>query len=117
LRLSRLLSRYKEELDPDKIPQFGLIAEEVQKVNPELVVRDEEGKVSAVRYEAVNAILLNEFLKEHRKAQEQERKVASLEAALARQQKQIAALSTTVRKVRDKVELSESAPQPVANTQ
>jgi len=104
-------------LDPDKIPQFGLIVEEVEKVDPNLVVRDEDGKVSTVRYEAVNAMLLNEFLKEHRKAQEQERKVASLEAALAKQQKQIAALSATVRKVSDKVELSESAPQAVANIQ
>ena len=57
---------YKEELDPDKIPQFGLVAEEVEKVNPDLVVRGEDGKVMTVRYEAVNAMLLNEFLKEHR---------------------------------------------------
>ena len=63
LALKPLTFRYKEELDPDKIPQFGLVAEEVEKVDPDLVVRDEDGKVSTVRYEAVNAMLLNEFLK------------------------------------------------------
>jgi len=65
LALKPVTFRYKEELDPDGMPQFGLIAEEVEKVNPDLVVRDEDGKVSTVRYEAVNAMLLNEFLKEH----------------------------------------------------
>ena len=58
--------RYKHELDPDGIPQFGLVAEQVEKVNPDLVARDEQGKPYTVRYEAVNAMLLNEFLKEHR---------------------------------------------------
>src|SRR5437764_9406013 len=61
---------YKQELDPDGISQFGLIAEEVEKVNPDLVVRDQDGKVNSVRYEAVNAMLLNEFIKEHRRVQE-----------------------------------------------
>src|SRR5205085_4777087 len=59
--------RYKHELDPEGIPQFGLVAEEVEKVNPSLVARDERGKAYTVRYEAVNAMLLNEFLKAHRK--------------------------------------------------
>src|SRR5439155_22860371 len=72
--------RYKQELDPDSIPQFGLVAEEVEKVNPDLVARDDQGKVYTVRYEAVNAMLLNEFLKEHRK-------VAQLETTVAQQQK------------------------------
>src|SRR5438270_67166 len=70
LALKPVTFRYKEELDPDKIPQFGLIAEEVEKVNPDLVGRDEDGKVNTVRYEAVNAMLLNEFLKEYRKVKE-----------------------------------------------
>ncbi len=64
LALKPVTFRYKEELDPDGIPQFGLVAEQVEKVNPDLVVRDEDGKVNPVRYEAVNAMLLNEFLKE-----------------------------------------------------
>ena len=67
LALQPVTFRYKHELDPDGIPQFGLVAEQVEKVNPDLVVRDEDGKVMTVRYEAVNAMLLNEFLKEHRK--------------------------------------------------
>ena len=67
LSLQPVTFRYKHELDPDGIPQFGLVAEQVEKVNPDLVVRDADGKVNTVRYEAVNAMLLNEFLKEHRK--------------------------------------------------
>src|SRR5207253_59708 len=86
LALEPVTFRYKQELDPDKIPQFGLVAEQVEKVNPDLVVRGEDGKVMTVRYEAVNAMLLNEFLKEHRQVQE-------LKGTVAQQQKQIEALS------------------------
>ena len=66
LALKPVTFRYKHELDPNGIPQFGLEAEDVEKVNPDLVVRDKQGKPYTVRYEAVNAMLLNEFLKEHR---------------------------------------------------
>jgi hypothetical protein len=82
--------RYKRELDPEGIPQFGLVAEQVAKVNPDLVARDDKGNVNTVRYEAVNAMLLNEFLKEHRKVQE-------LEAAIAQQQKEIRALAASLK--------------------
>jgi len=75
LALKPVTFRYKHELDPDGIPRFGLVAEDVEKVNPNLVVCDADGKVNTVRYEAVNAMLLNEFLKEHRKVQEQEQKL------------------------------------------
>src|SRR5207247_6039004 len=85
LALKPVTFRYKHELDPKGIPQFGLVAEEVEKVNPDLVARDAEGKVFTVRYEAVNAMLLNEFLKEHKKVQD-------LEASAVRQQKQIDSL-------------------------
>ncbi|MFN2509717.1 MAG: tail fiber domain-containing protein, partial [Chthoniobacterales bacterium] len=71
LALQPVTFRYKEELDSERIPQFGLIAEEVEKVNPDLVARGADGKVSTVRYEAVNAMLLNEFLKQHQKVEEQ----------------------------------------------
>ena len=88
--------RYKHELDPDGIPQFGLVAEQVAKVNPDLVARDEQGKPYTVRYEAVNAMLLNEFLKEHRKMESLETKLAQqqkeFQAKFAQQQKQIEAL-------------------------
>src|SRR5215470_8252612 len=106
LALKPVTFRYKKELDPDKIPQFGLIAEDVEKVNPGLVARDEEGKIMSVRYEAVNAMLLNEFLKEHRKNEEREATITALrandakqEATIAQQQKQIDALTVGLQKV------------------
>ena len=74
--------RYKKEIDPQSIPQFGLLAEEVEKVNADLVARDDEGKVNTVRYEQINAMLLNEFLKEHRKVEKLEATVADLAAQL-----------------------------------
>src|SRR5436189_175003 len=76
LALEPVTFHYKKELDPEGIPQFGLIAEQVEKVNPALVARDEQGKPYTVRYEAVNAMLLNEFLKEHRKEEESEAELA-----------------------------------------
>src|SRR5205085_9835728 len=112
LALKPVTFRYKHELDPEGIPQFGLVAEQVEKVNPDLVVRDEDGKVTTVRYEAVNAMLLNEFLKEHRRVEEQR---AYFELKLAQQQKQIEALTATIQKVSDQVALSKPAPQLVAN--
>jgi uncharacterized coiled-coil protein SlyX len=122
LALQPVTFRYREELDPDGIPQFGLVAEQVEKVNPDLVVRDEEGKVMTVRYEAVNAMLLNEFLKAHRKLEEQEAIITRLESKLAnrevaaeQQQKQIEALIATVQKVSDQIALGKPAPQLVAN--
>src|ERR1044072_9252578 len=89
--------RYERELDPEGIPQFGLVAEEVEKVNPDLVARDEEGKVYTVRYEAINAMLLNEFLKEHRKVEEQQRKEQALETTVSRQQEEIALLKQSLK--------------------
>ena len=98
LALKPVTFRYKQELDPEGTPQFGLVAEEVEKVNPDLVARDEEGKVYTVRYEAVNAMLLNEFLKAHAKPQQQQ-------ATIEKQQKQIQALTTGLQKVSDQLEL------------
>jgi Chaperone of endosialidase len=129
LALKPVTFRYKQELDPDAIPQFGLIAEQVEKVNPELVVRGDDGKVMTVRYEAVNAMLLNEFLKEHRKVEEQQSTIAELkttvgqqqkqivaqQATAAQQQEQIEALAATVSRVRERVELSARAPRVAAN--
>src|SRR5438876_6767967 len=71
LALKPVTFRYKKELEPEGIPQFGLVAEEVEKVNPALITRDADGKPYTVRYEAINAMLLNEFLKEHRKVEAQ----------------------------------------------
>jgi len=80
-----------------------------------LSTRDEEGKPATVRYEAVNAMLLNEFLKEHRNVTEQQSTIAELKTTVAQQQKQIEALTATVQKVSDQVALSKPAPQLVAN--
>jgi hypothetical protein len=106
--------RYKKDIDPAGTPQLGLVAEDVEKVNPDLVVRDKEGKPYSVRYEAVNAMLLNEFLKEHRK-------VEKLEATVAQQHKDfevaVAELKAQIQKVSAQLELSKSAPQTVLNDQ
>ena len=101
LSLEPVAFRYKKGLDPKGIPQFGLVAEQVEKVNPDLVARDDQGKPYTVRYEAVNAMLLNEFLKEHRTVQELK--------------KEIAALTATVQKVSAQVEMSRPAPQAVVD--
>jgi hypothetical protein len=121
LSLKPVTFQYKHDLDPEGIPQFGLVAEEVEKVNPDLVARDEQGKPYTVRYDAVNAMLLNEFLKEHRKVEQQESTIAQLKAELqetsTRQQKQIEALTAGLQKVSARLELSKSGPQTVLNTQ
>jgi hypothetical protein len=133
LALRPVTFRYKHELDPKSIPQFGLVAEEVEKVNPDLVARDANGKVYTVRYEAVNAMLLNEFLKEHRKVEEQETIVAELKSTVAQQQQNFRAIvaqqqeeikslaanlkaqGSQIQKVKAQVELK-NAPQVVENS-
>jgi hypothetical protein len=119
LALKPVTFRYKKEIDPQGVPQFGLVAEEVEKVNPALVVRDKEGKVYTVRYDQVNAMLLNEFLKEHRKVQELETIVAeqakNLQAKIAQQQKQIEALSAGLEKVSSALELRKGAPRKLVS--
>src|SRR5437762_1616168 len=86
LALQPVTFRYKKNIDPDHGPQFGLVAEEVARVNPDLVARDAKGDVYTVRYEAVNAMLLNEFLKEHRKVQEQDVTIAQVRSTAAKQE-------------------------------
>src|SRR5205823_8901335 len=98
LRLRPVTFHYKPELKATDAPQFGLIAEEVAEVNPDLVVRDAKGELSTVRYEAVNAMLLNEFLKEHRKVEELASATAKQEALIARQQKEFQSAITQQRK-------------------
>jgi len=93
------------------------VAEEVEKVDPDLVARDDEGKPYTVRYEAVNAMLLNEFLKEHRTVQEQKATIAELKHNFADQQEQIEALTAGLQKVSAQLEVSKPAPQMVLNNQ
>src|SRR5207245_3167700 len=92
LALKPVTFRYKKDLDPAGIPQFGLVAEQVEKVNPDLVARDEQGKPYTIRYEAINAMLLNEFLKEHKAFVEERRTVEELK-------KQVAALTADLQKM------------------
>src|SRR5262249_47255106 len=80
--LNPVTFRYKKEIDPTRIQQFGLVAEDVEKVKPDLMVRDKEGKPYTVRYDAVNTMLLNEFLKEHRKNEQQEATFAELRSQM-----------------------------------
>jgi trimeric autotransporter adhesin len=119
--------RYKKEFDPQGILQFGLVAEDVEAVNPDLVVRDKEGKPYSVRYDQVNAMLLNEVLKEHKKVEAQQTnitqlnsKMASQAAIIAQQQKGMEALTAQlkeqaaqIQKVSAQLEFSKPAPQVV----
>ena len=108
LSLRPVTFRYKKNIDPKGAPQFGLVAEDVEKVNPDLVVRDAEGKVFTVRYEAVNAMLLNEFLKEHRTVQGQQKEIDALKTELKEQK-------ALIQKVSVQIEASKPAPQVVNN--
>ena len=133
LALKPVTFRYKNS--KTDTPQFGLIAEEVAQVNPDLVVRDKNGEIYTVRYDAVNAMLLNEFLKEHRKVDAQQSKIERQEATitelkstvaqqqksfqsrLAEEEKQIAALASGLQKVSAQVELNKPSPRTALNDQ
>ena len=126
LGLKPVTFRYKS--DTKDTPQFGLIAEEVAEVNPDLVVRDENGEIYSVRYDAVNAMLLNEFLKEHHKVEQQDRKVQEQEATIAQLKQDfrttVAELNarlkeqdSKIQKVSDQLEVSKPVPQMAANDQ
>jgi hypothetical protein len=131
LALKPVTFHYRKELDPDGIPQFGLVAEQVEKVNPALVARDADGKVYTVRYEAVNAMLLNEFLKEHRTVEDQKATIAQIkstvskqEALIAQQQKAMDVFTAIlkeqaaqIQKVSAQIELSKPAARTVLNNQ
>jgi len=112
--------RYKKEIDPARTSQFGFVAEDVEKVNPDLVVRDKQGKAYSVRYDQVNAMLLNEFLKAYCKLEEQDRKSYEQAATIAELKTEIASLAATVKdqtaqiqKVAAEVKTSKAAPQLV----
>jgi hypothetical protein len=114
LALKPVSFHYKKEIESNGSIMFGLIAEDVEKADPDLVTRNEKGEPETVRYEAVNAMLLNEFLKEHRK-------VEKLEATVAKQHKDfetaVAELKGQIQKVSAQLELSKAAPQTVLNRQ
>jgi hypothetical protein len=102
--LNPVTFRYKKAIDPARLLSFGLIAEDVAEINPQLITRDKEGKPETVRYEAVNAMLLNEFLKEHRKGEQQDRKIEEQEARIAEHQKQIQTLMAMVKEQAAKIQ-------------
>jgi uncharacterized coiled-coil protein SlyX len=116
--------RFKKEIDQTQSLDYGLIAEDVAKVDPNLTNRNRDGQIESVRYNAINAMLLNEFLNEHRRVQEQEAMITEIksnaarqEATIAGQQKQIEALSAGLQKVSAQLEVSKAAPQTVLNSQ
>jgi trimeric autotransporter adhesin len=115
LALRPVSFRYKKEIDPQSIPQFGLVAEEVEKVSPDLVIRDVDGRPQTVRYEQINAMLLNEFLKAHRKIQEQEATITQLkkemEALVAHAEEQ----DSRIQKVSDQIGINKARPRVVRN--
>ena len=115
LALKPVSFHYKKEIEPNGAIMFGLIAEDVEKVDPDLVTRSDKGKAETVRYEAVNAMLLNEFLKEHRKVEEQGRTLEEQERTIARHQTEIRALASQIQKASAEVRLIKSAPQVVAS--
>ena len=108
--------RYKKEIDSAGTSQFGLVAEEVEKVNPALVVRDKEGKPYSVRYEQVNAMLLNEFLKEHCKNEEQQATIAQLKSGMEVLIATVKEQAAQIQKVSAQLEASKPAPQVVLNS-
>jgi len=132
LALKPVSFRYKKEIDPQGIPHFGLVAEEVEKVNPDLIIRDKEGKPYTVRYEQINAMLLNEFLKEHRKNETQQGKIEEqgvtisqlkstltkqqkrFESKLAQQEQQIATLTVHLQRLAADIELNKAEPRTLA---
>jgi Chaperone of endosialidase len=108
LALKPVTFHYKKEIEPNGAIMFGLIAEDVEKVDPDLVTRNEKGEAETVRYEAVNAMLLNEFLKEHRKIEEQGRRTEERGRTIAQQEAEIRALASQLQKVSD--ELAAASP-------
>jgi hypothetical protein len=106
-RLNPVTYRYKKAIDPTQSPAFGLIAEEVAEVNPDLVARDAKGQPESVHYEMINTMLLNEFLKEHRTVQDQQKELDALKTELRKQ-------GALIQKVSDKVEFNKPVPQIVA---
>jgi Chaperone of endosialidase len=116
LALNPVTFRYKKEIEPSGAMMFGLIAEDVAKVDSDLVTRNDKGEPETVRYEAVNAMLLNEFLKEHRTVQEQGRRIEERGRAIAQHEAEIHALASQVQKISDEVESLKSAPRVVTQS-
>ena len=116
-RLKPVTYHYKKEIDSTQSPAFGLIAEDVAEVNPNLVARNAQGQVESVHYEMVNAMLLNEFLKEHKKVEEQQASIAELKSTVGVLMAQLKEQAAQIQKVSAQLEVSKAAPQTVLNDQ
>ncbi len=115
LALKPVTFRYKKEIDRSGTSQLGLVAEDVEKVNPDLIVRDKEGKPYSVRYDQVNAMLLNEFLKEHRKNEEQEATIAQLKKEMETVVARLKEHDSQMQRVRMQIEISKAIEQTALN--
>ena len=115
LALKPVTFRYKQEFNPNHTPMFGLIAEEVEKVNPNLVTRNNKGEAETVRYDAINAMLLNEFLKTHKKMEEQEKTIAELKSSVEILTAQVRQQSEQIQKVSASVGLNRAGSELAAN--
>jgi septal ring factor EnvC (AmiA/AmiB activator) len=123
LKLKSVTFHYKDRDNKnDKTPQFGLIAEDVEQINRDLVIYGKDGKVLSVRYDAVDVMLLNEFLKEHKKVEEQQASIADLKSTVALQQKEMQVLTAQlkeqaaqIQKVSAQLEATTPAPKVVTN--
>ncbi len=107
--------RYKHDIDPDPAERFGLVAEEVEKVKPDLVVCDQEGRPNVVRYDSINAMLLNEFLKEHKKVDEQGATITELKKEIGSLTATVKEQAAQIQKVSAQVEMSKPTPKVVTN--
>ena len=124
LALKPVTFRYKKQVDPKQRLDYGLIAEDVAKVNPELAIRNGKGEIESLNYKAINAMMLNEFLKEHQKVVEQQATIAELKSTVAQQQKgmdvltaQLKEQATQIQKVSAQIEMSRPVPKVVLNNQ
>jgi hypothetical protein len=117
LALKPVSFRYKKEIESSGALMFGLIAEDVEKIDPELVTRNDKGEAEIVRYEAVNAMLLNEFLKEHRKVEEQSSRMERRDRTIAQQDAEIRGLTSQLQKVSDQLDSIKSVPRVVASSE
>jgi len=116
LKLKPVTFHYKDrDVKRDLTPQFGLIAEDVEQINRDLIVYDKEGKLWSVRYDAVNVMLLNEFIKEHKKVEEQQASIADLKSTVQVLTAQLKEQAAQIQKVSAQLEASKPAPKVVTN--
>jgi Chaperone of endosialidase len=114
-RLRPVTFRYKKEIDPEGRQQFGLVAKDVEKLSPDLVARDHEGKPYSVRYDQVNAMLLNEFLKEHARVEEQQATISQLKREMDTVLARLKAQDSKIENVKAQIAVNMATPRVVAN--